>query len=88
MSKPTEENKQKVKIKWLVSDFNLHWKFVCVKKNNDKNKAGLSPLSSTVFLNATSITLKFSDFQFVFVSVLWKIKHNCMSELFCMANFL
>ena len=29
-------------------------------------------------------TLKFSDFQFV----LWKIKSNCMSRLFCVANLL
>ena len=29
-------------------------------------------------------TLKFSDFQFV----LWKIKSNCMSGLFCIANLL
>ena len=29
------------------------------------------------------MTLKFSDFQFIFINVLWKIKRNCMSGLYC-----
>ena len=33
-----------------------------------------------------SRTLKFSDFQFVFINVLWKIKRNCISGFFCNAN--
>ena len=32
--------------------------------------------------------MKFSDFQFVFINVLGKIKRNSMSGLFCIANLL
>ena len=34
------------------------------------------------------MTLKFSDFQFVFINVLWKITRKCMRGLFCIANLL
>ena len=32
------------------------------------------------------MTFKFLDFQIVFIKVLSKIKSNCMSTLFCIAN--
>ena len=32
--------------------------------------------------------LKFSDFEFVFINVLWKIKRNCTSGLFGIPNLL
>ena len=32
--------------------------------------------------------IKFSDFQFVLITALSKMKHNCMSELFCIVNLL
>ena len=34
------------------------------------------------------MTLKFSDSQFVFINVLWKITRKCMRGLFCIANLL
>ena len=34
------------------------------------------------------MTLKFSDFKFVFINVLWKITRKCMRGLFCIANLL
>ena len=77
MSKAIEENIQKVKIKRLVREFNLYWKFTCTNKNNDKNKMNIHPspfYPSYSFLNCwkttKSMTLKFSDFQFVFINVL------------------
>ena len=33
------------------------------------------------------MNLKFSDFQFGFINCFVKIKRNCMSGLFCIANF-
>ena len=63
MGKAVEENKYKVKIKRLVWEFNLYWKFMCTDKNNDKNKN--SP-STAVY--------GFSGFQFIFINVYWKIK--------------
>ena len=88
MSKAIEENKWKVTIKRLVWYFNLYWKFMFTVKNNDKSKMNLPLPSSTVFLIAEKLrgllSLKFSDFQFV----LWKIKSNCMSGLFYIANLL
>ena len=53
MSKAIEENIQKVKIKRLVREFNLYWKFTCTNKNNDKNKMNIPPSTQvTVFLIA------------------------------------
>ena len=76
----------------LIWEFNLYWKFMCTHKSNDKNKTNLPPPSfhsSYSFLNCwkttNSMTLEFSDFQF---NVLWKIKHNCISGLFCIAHLL
>ena len=93
MSKAIEENKQKFKLKRLAREFNLCWKFICTNKNNDKNKMNIHPsrfYPSYSFLNCwkttKSRTLKFSDFQFVFINVLWKIKRNCISGFFCNAN--
>ena len=72
-----EENNQKVKIKRLVREFNLYWKFICTNKNNDKNKMNIHPspfYPNYSFLNCwkntKSLTLKFSDFQFVFINAL------------------
>ena len=44
------------------------------------------PTSVTVFIIAK--TSKFSDVQFAFVNILRKIKCNCMTGLFCIANLL
>ena len=89
MSKGIEENKKKVAIKRFVWYFNLYWKFMCTVKIHDKNKMNLPLPSFHSFLNCSKTakstkTLKFSDFQFV----LWKIKSNCMSGLFYIANLL
>ena len=62
MSKATEENK-----------------FMCTYKNNNKNKTNILSSSAPVihFLNcskaAKTMTLKFSDFQFVFINCF--VKH-------------
>ena len=67
---------------------------MCTEKKTTriKRKYHLIPSSpATVLLIAEkqqSLTLNFSDFQFVFIKVLWKIKRNCMSGLFCIANLL
>ena len=88
VSEAIEENKKKVSIKKLVWYFNLYWKFMRTVTNNDKNKMSWPPPSFYSFLNcwktAKSTKTKFSDFQFV----LKKIKSNCMSGLFCIANLL
>ena len=84
----------KVTIKRLVWEFNLHWKFMCTDKiiiRTKQNDLVPSFHSSLSFLNywktAKSITLKFLGFQFIF-TVLWKVKQNCMGELFCTASLL
>ena len=93
LSKAIKENKLNVTIKRLVWEFNLYWKFTCLEKHNDKNKSNLPVRpyhSSYSFLNCwkttKSMTLKFLGFQFIVINVLWKIKRNCMSGLFCIAN--
>ena len=48
----------------------------------------LPPSTPVTVLFIKAMTLKFSDFQFVLIKVLWKIKCNCMSGLFCIANLL
>ena len=53
----------------------------------------LPPTPFHSFLNCLktpkyTMTFKFSDFQFVFINVLWKIKGNCMSRLFSIADLL
>ena len=46
MSKAIEENKLTVTIKKIMWEFSLYWKFMCMDKTNDKNKASLPhPLS-------------------------------------------
>ena len=76
MSNAIEENTLTVKIKRLLSEFSSYQKFMCTDKNNDKSKANLRPLpfhSSYSFLNCSKstklMTLKFSDFQFVLLTV-------------------
>ena len=73
-------------IKRLIWHLNLYWKFMCTVKNNDKHKMNLPlPFLHSFWKTAKSNnTLKFSDFKFV----LWKIKSNCMSGLFYIANLL
>ena len=41
MSKAIEENKLTVMLKSLFREFSLDWKFMCIGKNNDKNKTSL-----------------------------------------------
>ena len=50
-------------------------KFMCTDKNNDKNKTKPSPPTS-------------SSYSLFLLTVLGKIKRNCMSRLFCIANLL
>ena len=66
---------------------------MCTDKNNDKNKINLPPPTFHSFRNywktaTPTKAFKFSDFQFVFINVLWKFKRNCMIGLFCTANLL
>ena len=73
--------------------FDLYWKVLSTNKKNDNNKMNLSPPSFHSFLNSrksvkSTRTLKFSDFQFAFFNVLWKIKHDYIGGLFCIANLL
>ena len=90
MSKAIEENKLTVTIKRSLWEFNLFWKFICTDKNNEKNKTNFH--FSYNFLNywktIKPMTLKLSDFQFFFITGLWKIKCKCMSASFCIANLL
>ena len=73
-------------IKRLIWHLNLYWKFMCTVKNNDKHKMKLPlPFFHSFWKTAKpNNTLKFSDFKLV----LWKIKSNCMSGLFYIANLL
>ena len=73
MIKVKGENKLTVTVKILLWEFNIYWKFMCTDKNN-KKKTNLPPLpfhSSYSFLNCWKttkpMTLKFLDFQFVFI---------------------
>ena len=94
MNKAIEWNKMTVMIKRLLSEFSWYWKFMCTDKNNDKNKT--KPLSSstpfTVFLIAEKLLnlwlWNFQTFSLFLLTGLWKIKCNCMSGLFCIANLL
>ena len=63
------------------------------RQNYNKNKTNFPPLTSTpvtVFLVETTkpMILKFSGFLVVLLTILWKIKDNCMSGSFCIANLL
>ena len=76
MSKGIEETIFTVMIKLVLWEFNLYWKFMCTDENNDENKK-TSPNTVTVFLIAEklislSMTLKFSDFQFVSINTFVK----------------
>ena len=74
ISKARYENKLTVTIKRLSWDSTLYWKFMCTDKNNEKNKTNNHlPLYTpvTAFLiekTSKPMTLKFSDFQFVFIN--------------------
>ena len=63
-------------------------------ENDDKNKINLQPLLpfSYSFLHCCkttkTMTLKFSDFQFVSVKKLCKIEHNYRRGLFAIADLL
>ena len=93
MSEKIEENKFTFLIKRLLLELNMYWKFMCTDENNNENKTNLpSPLtfhSRYSFLNyykkTKPMTLKFWDFQFFLLTVLWKIKCNFISGLFCIA---
>ena len=59
ISKAIEEHKLTVKIKILLWEFNLYWKFMCPDENNDKKIRTPPPASSTpvtVFLNCRKNT--------------------------------
>ena len=121
MSKAIKGNKVAVIIKRLLWEFNLYWKFmVWTKIMIRTTNLPLPPFhSSYSFFNCWKttepMTLKFSDFQFVFINcflnlaplpflssynffncckslflltVFGKIKRNCISGLFCIANLL
>ena len=58
MSKAVEENKLTVMVKSLFREFSLYWKFMCISKNNDKNKTSLPtpPFTTvTVLLSAEKL---------------------------------
>ena len=58
MTKAIEENELTVRIKKILWEFNLCWKFMCIDKNSDKNKKDLHPTpfhSSYSFLTAEKL---------------------------------
>ena len=68
---------------------------MCTDEINDKIKMDLAPTPSatvTVFLIAEKLlkgmTLKFVDFQFVYIYCFVKTKRNYMIRLFCIVNLL
>ena len=94
MSKAIEKNKSTVMIKRLTWGLHFSWEFMWTNKNNDKNKTNLPPppsTPSTPFLIAEKLlSLLFWNFQTfsLFLSTVRKIRRNCMSGLFCIANLL
>ena len=58
----------------------------------NKSKTNFTPSPFHIlncWITTKFMTLKFSDyFQFVFINVFWKIKRDCMSVSFCIANLL
>ena len=96
MSKALEENKFTDKVKRLLWEFNLYWKFMCTEKKimiRTKQTYTLFPSTLViVFLIAEKIMglwlWNLQTFSLFLLSVLWKVKRNCMSELFCIGNLL
>ena len=87
----TDKNNYKNKMNLPRPSFHSYFNCWKTTKSNDKNKMNLPPSSFHSFLSCwkttkSSKTLKFSKFQFVFINVLWKIKRNCLSGLFCIVN--
>ena len=83
--------KQQKKINWHLCEFNLFYKPMSTDKNNKKNKTNLPPppspsTSVTAFLIAENLLglwlRNFQTFTLFLLTVLLKIKTNCMSALF------
>ena len=75
-------------IKWLLWEFNLYWKFMCIDKTMIRTKRTYHLPPSTqvrVFLIAEELLSlwlwNFQTFGLFLLTVLWKIKRNCMSGL-------
>ena len=87
MSKTIQENKLTVMIKRLFYENSIYIRnlWAQTKIMTKTNSPSLPFDSSFPFVNccktAKPMTLKFLDFQFVFINFFWKIRCNCMSGL-------
>ena len=87
MSKTTQENKLTITIKRLFYENSIYIRnlWAQTKIMTKTNLPSLPFDSSFTFVNccktAKPMTLKFLDFQFVFINFFWKIRCNCMSGL-------
>ena len=96
--KALKENKLTVMIRRLLWQFSLYWKFMCTGKDSDRNKkkelASLLyvslQLQFAVFLIAEKLLslwlCNFCTFSLFVMTVLWKIKRNCMGGPFFFAD--